>query len=199
MQLGPLDLSVVVPFGDDEEVVGTAVRRTALYLREQGLSFELLAVDEGSGDNSHAILNLLRTQLTELRLLPASRPGRGIATGAAQARGRVIVVCEPSTAAVRPLAPLGRAVRRVGRGELDLVAVGAHFVACHRTRSLSLLESGRSGPGFPRRLARQARRHGLEVEAYELGGDSARRWPRQRSRSLARLVELLTPARAASR
>lgn len=199
MKIGPLDLSVLVPFGDDEEVIGTAVRRTALYLREQGLSFELLAIDEGSGDNSPAILSLLRSQLSELRLLPASRPGRGIASGAAQARGRVVVVCEPSTAAVRPLAPLGRAVRRVGRGELDVVAVGTHFVACHRTRSLSILESSRGGPGFPRRLARRARSRKLEVEAYELGGDAVRRWPRQRGRSLARLVELLAPARVASR
>ena len=53
------DVSVVVPFADDEDVIGTAVRRLASHLTEREISFEIIAVDEDSGDNSHAILALL--------------------------------------------------------------------------------------------------------------------------------------------
>ena len=46
------DVSVIMPFGDDEEAVGVAVRRTAEHLRGLALRFEILAIDEDSGDNS---------------------------------------------------------------------------------------------------------------------------------------------------
>ena len=40
MSEGPrFDVSVILPFGDDEEAVGIAVRRTAEHLRGLGLSF----------------------------------------------------------------------------------------------------------------------------------------------------------------
>ena len=60
------DISVILPFGDDEEAVGIAVKRTAEYLRSLGLSFEILAIDEDSGDNSHAVLALLRAGVAAL-------------------------------------------------------------------------------------------------------------------------------------
>src|SRR5678810_56231 len=71
------DVSVILPFGDDEEFVGIAVRRTAEHLRGLGLAFELLAIDEDSGDNSHAVLALLRAEVPELRVTHAPGRGRG--------------------------------------------------------------------------------------------------------------------------
>ena len=66
------DVSVILPFGDDEEAVGIAVKRTAEHLRSLGVSFEILAIDEDSGDNSHAVLALLRAEVTPpAGLLPA--------------------------------------------------------------------------------------------------------------------------------
>jgi hypothetical protein len=190
------DLSVVLPFSDDEDVIGTAARRLAGYLREQGSSFEIVAVDEDSGDNSRAVLGLLRQELPELRLVVAMARGRGLAMGAGVARGRVLLTLSPRTAATRPLAPVGRALRRVGRGELDIVAVGSHFAACHRTRSLPLIESLRGGTGFARRLARRGRSRQLRVESYELGGEGSS-LGRVRTGLRARIVAVLSPARYA--
>ena len=53
------DISVVIPFADDEERIGLAVRRVAEALRAAGRTFEIIAVDEHSGDNSHAVLALM--------------------------------------------------------------------------------------------------------------------------------------------
>src|SRR5678809_1277762 len=89
------DVSVILPFGDDEEAVGIAVRRTAEHLRSLGLAFEILAIDEDSGDNSHAVLALLRAQVPELRVMQAAGRARGFDVGIARAQGRVLWLIEP--------------------------------------------------------------------------------------------------------
>ncbi len=173
----PLDVSVVLPFGDDEDVIGTACQRLARHLEELGLAFEILAVDEDSGDNCHAILGLLRGALPELRIVSGVAPGRGFAAGAAVARGRVLWLIEPASA-LRSLAAFGRANGRVARGELDLAVVRGCFTVAKRARVLAAVDGapGRGG-AFERRLVRRAQKRGIALEAYELGGaqSSARR------------------------
>ncbi len=164
------DVSVVMPFVDDEDVIGAAVRRLAAHLRECGRSFEIIAVDEDSGDNSHAVLALLRPNIPELRIASAVGRGRGYYAGAQRARGRLLWLVDPNSA-MTPLAPFGRAYRRVARGELDLVAADHRFVVCHRTNTLPVIEGVRgSGAGYRRRLAKRAEARGLEVETLVIGG-----------------------------
>lgn len=165
-----VDVSVIVPFTDDEDVIGTACRRIADHLTELGLTFELLAVDEDSGDNSHAVLGLVRSSLPELRTVAGAQPGRGFALGAACARGRTLWLIEPDSA-VRSLSAFGRAHGRVARGELELAVVQGRFAVAKRARVFGLLDSvvGR-GSSFERRLVRRAQRRSLTVEAYEVGG-----------------------------
>src|SRR4051794_14918637 len=112
------DVSVILPFGDDEEAVGIAVRRIAEYVRALGLSFELLAVDEDSGDNSHAVLALLRADVPELRVTHASGRGRGVDSGAARAQGTLLVVTTPDVASAS-LDGVGDACRRLLANEGD--------------------------------------------------------------------------------
>jgi hypothetical protein len=180
------DISVIVPFSDDEDIIGRACTRVAEHLTTLGLDFELLAIEEDCGDNSHALLGLLRPQLPQLSVLYADGPNRAYATAARQARGRVLWMLSPE-AALRHLAPFARAFRRVDAGELDAVVVEDRFAVCHRTRSLDALMSwrGRRFSGFRRRLDRQFGRQ--RVERIELGGS---RWS-LRNRSLLRLVAAL--------
>jgi glycosyltransferase involved in cell wall biosynthesis len=166
------DVSVVIPFADDEDVIGAAVRRLADHLREYGATFEIIAVDEDSGDNSHAVLALLRPNISELRIASAVGRGRGYYAGAQRARGRVLWLIDPN-AAMTPLAPFGRAYRRVVRGELELVTVDHRFVVCHRTHTLRVIEGIRgSGHAYRRRLAKRAEARGLAVETLVIGGAS---------------------------
>src|SRR5688500_11952438 len=128
------EVSAIVPFGDDEDVIGSAVQRLAAHLRELGLPFEILAVDEDSGDNSHAVLALLRAQVPELRVLHAPGRGRGFETGVARAQGRVLWMIVPR-AAVQPVAGFARALDRI-RGETDDAAVlRGRFAGAHRVRA----------------------------------------------------------------
>src|SRR3954466_10840659 len=112
------DISVILPFGDDEEAVGVAVRRTAEHLRGLGMSFEILAIDEDSGDNSHAVLALLRAEVPELRVTHAPGRGRGVDVGAARAQGTLLLVTTPDVASAT-LDGAGEACRRLLAGEAD--------------------------------------------------------------------------------
>lgn len=163
------DVSVVVPFNDDEEVIGTAIKYLAHQLQKRGLDFEILAVDEDSGDNSHALLSLIRTTHPELgeALYILQAPGRGrdrgFEHGARHARGRVLWLLDPHTA-LAPPAPLLLAYEQICRGERDMV-MGEHFIVAHRTRSWPALDGIRgSGHRLQRKLVRRARQRRLTVE-----------------------------------
>jgi dolichol-phosphate mannosyltransferase len=176
-----VDVSVVVPFADHEDVIGTACGRVARHLGELGLSFEILAVDEASGDNSHAVLGLLRRSMPALRIVAGARAGRGFAMGSACARGRVLWLLEPHSA-LRSLAPFGR-------GELDLAVVRGRFAVVKRARALGLVDAvhGMSG-SFERRLVKRATGQRLVVEAYEVGGSTSRPGPGLADRVRLRLA-----------
>jgi len=171
---GAVDVSIVLPFADHEDTIGSACSRLARHLLELELSFEILAVDEASGDNSHAVLGLLRRSLPPLRIVAGARPGRGFAIGSACARGRVLWLVEPRSA-LRSLAPFGRAHARVARGELDLAVVRGRFAVVKRSRALGLVDGVHGSSGaFERRLVRRAQSRRLLVESYEVGGSEPR-------------------------
>jgi hypothetical protein len=179
-------LSIVLPFADHEDVVGGVCRRLASHCRSLAIDFEILAVDEGSGDNSHALLALMRTEVPELRVVTGPAPHRGFTLGADLARGRALLLVEPDAAA-RSLAPLANALERVAAG-LDLILLPGRFAVAKRTRILSVLDPGRArGLGFEHRLARRAMRRGLAVEVWSQGGRTA---PRD-ALSVRRLFDVL--------
>ncbi len=164
MSEGPrFDVSVILPFGDDEEFVGIAVRRTAEHLRGLGLSFEILAIDEDSGDNSHAVLALLRGEVPELRVTHASARGRGIDVGAGRAQGTLIVVATPDVASAS-LDGVGDAVRRLLANEGDAEVALTRYTVAHRVRALTAFRGARLlGPAMHRRLAKRLQVQNLSV------------------------------------
>ena len=157
------DISVIMPFGDDEEFVGMAVRRTAEHLRGLGVAFEILAIDEDSGDNSHAVLALLRGEVPELRVTHASGRGRGVDVGAARAQGSLLVITAPDVAAAS-LDGIGDACRRLLTNDGDAEVALNQYTVVHRIRSLSAIRGARFvGPGMHRRLAKRLQVKNLAV------------------------------------
>jgi hypothetical protein len=96
-----LDVSVILPLRDMERLAATMVRSavemmTALPgsgLEASGervsreLTFEVLALDESSGDNTLSILSVLHGQIEQLRTLQDIEPGMAIAQASQLARG----------------------------------------------------------------------------------------------------------------
>lgn len=167
------DLSIILPFGDDEEAVGVAVKRTADYLRAAGLRFEILAIDEDSGDNSHAVLALLRADVPELRVTHASGRGRAIDVGVARAQGTLLVVTTPEVASAS-LDGVSDACHRLlaNRGDAE-IALGRYTIA-HRVRALVAFRGGRlAGAAMHRQLAKRMQVKNLAVTVTPPPGAAA--------------------------
>jgi Glycosyl transferase family 2 len=177
-----VDVTAVVACRDDEESAGHTVRRVASHLRALGLRAEVLAVDEGSADNTLALLSLLRRALPELEVVAGAAPGRGFVRGAQLARGRALVLIDARSEA--PLSALGFALQRVA-GERDAVAVGGRYLVLHRTRTMRAHEAllhGRDPGELERSFLKRARSLGLAVDMAA---------PRRRPTPWARLREVL--------
>jgi hypothetical protein len=157
------DVSVILPFGDDEEAVGIAVKRTAEHLRGLGVSFEILAIDEDSGDNSHAVLALLRAEVPELRVTHAPGRGRGVDIGAARAQGTLLLVSTPDVASAA-LDGAGDACRRLLAGSGDAEVALGRFTVSHRIRGMAAFRGARLlGAAMHRRLAKRLQMRNLLV------------------------------------
>ncbi len=168
------DVSVILPFGDDEEAVGIAVKRTAEYLRALGVSFEILAIDEDSGDNSHAVLALLRAQVPELRVTHAPGRGRGVDVGAARAQGTLLLVSTPDVASAS-LDGAGDACRRLLANEADAEVAIPRYTVAHRIRAMSAFRGVRLlGAAMHRRLEKRLQMRNLVVRVSGPTGVAAK-------------------------
>jgi glycosyltransferase involved in cell wall biosynthesis len=180
------ELSFILRCCDDEERIGHTITRIAAHLRQLQVGFELLVVDEGSGDNTLAIAALLRGGHPELTVLDAPA-GQGFLVGAERARGRSVVACDVRAEA--PLAALGYALSRLERG-LDVVALGGRFLVFRRTRVLRAFDALSTTRRDPREVERRFLRR-----ARSLGVPAAVTHPR-RERILERLRNALPVPRA---
>jgi hypothetical protein len=187
VRTGPAcDLSVIVAVGDDEDRVGHAIRKIVVHLRALGGRFEVLAVDEQSGDNSLALLALMQRQLPELHVIAGASAGEGFARGVAAARGRTLLLIDPRRDP--QLGPLQWALGRIEAGR-DAVLLKGHYVVARRLPSWTALAQARGrGASFERAFTRKARAAGLDLEQPTFGREKLwRELPR-------RLASRLLPA-----
>jgi hypothetical protein len=155
------EISVVLAIKNDEETVGHQVRAVAAHLRALGRSFEVVAVNDGSRDNSMTIANLLAPQVPELRLVNSNVAGRAFLRGASEARGQVLVLLEANKTV--SLAPLGWALSRLEAGREAVILRGRYIVA-RRLLALPIIVRA-SGPGlfFEHVFERRAQDLGIDV------------------------------------
>ena len=169
------DITLVVRTCEDEERIGHVLRRWVGHLRALGLSSEVLIADEGSGDNTLAVVAMLRPMLgaptkvggaggptgVDLEVLHVTA-NEGFRAGCERARGRALVICDARTEA--PLAPLGFALERLRIG-LDVVAVSGRYLVLRRTRAwraFDALAQRRDARLVEKRFLRRARALGLK-------------------------------------
>ena len=182
-----MDVSIVLPFRDHEHLIGRASRNIAEHFNRLGRSFEIIAVDEGSGDNSHAVLALLRQEIPSLQVVV----GRGYATGSAISAGKSVVLMELTAVAEGLTGSLSQAVESVLQGDLDMQLVAEQLLVCTRETSQELLTEGLARrQRSPRGLVRRGRAKGLKTLSY--GPDSAG----MSDTSLRRIISALVPRAA---
>ncbi len=93
----PPKVSVVVPIYNEASCLTAMLDELFLVLNEHGDSFEVLAVDDGSTDETPARLSVLQARWRQLRVLRLERnTGQSAAFGAGfqHARGRITVLMD---------------------------------------------------------------------------------------------------------
>jgi glycosyltransferase involved in cell wall biosynthesis len=91
------ELSLVVPAYNEQEVIPELLRRVEAALRDCGKSFEVIIVDDGSTDDTQALLRQAMSDRPWLRVLRMSRNGGQSAAfdaGFKAARGSVIATID---------------------------------------------------------------------------------------------------------
>ena len=88
-----LDISVVVPLYNEEESLPELVEWIDRVARGEGLSYEVILVDDGSGDGSWRVIESLHERFAAVRGIKFARNyGKSAALycGFAEARGEVV-------------------------------------------------------------------------------------------------------------
>jgi glycosyltransferase involved in cell wall biosynthesis len=164
---------VVVRTCDDEERIGRVVHRLARHLRQLGREFELLVVDEGSGDNTLFVTAMCRREVPELEVVHAA-PDEGWLAGCLAARGHLVLLHDARVDA--PLGPIAYALSQLAHDK-DVVAVHERYLLLRRVRAWRAFDA-LSGPrdlaALERRFLRRARRRGLACLVTERPAPS--RW-----------------------
>jgi len=104
LSANPVQLSVVVPCFNENPHLEVVLLGWIQELREQGLSFEIIAVNDGSLDGTGRTLDKLRKENPEIRLVHQLNTGsvRAYRRGYEMARGQYVLSigangrCEPS-------------------------------------------------------------------------------------------------------
>jgi glycosyltransferase involved in cell wall biosynthesis len=151
----------VLAVHDDEERIGHQVKAIASHLRALKRPFEILAVNNGSRDNSLSILELLAARLPELRVVRSDAGGRAFLRGAEQAAGTLLILIEAGRRTT--VAPIGWALSRLAAGR-DAVILRDRYVVARLRPVLPVLARA-SGPGllFESLFERRAQALGLDV------------------------------------
>lgn len=92
------EVSIVLPIFEEEEVIQDLVPQIVRAMRQGGLSFEIVAVDDGSRDGSSEGLRRLReeypAELRVVRHLVNRGNGASLRTGIRVARGDIVVTMD---------------------------------------------------------------------------------------------------------
>ena len=161
--MSAVEVSVVLPFRDHEDKIGRACRNIASYFRSQGKSFEIVAVDQGSGDNSQSVLALLRREMPELQVMV----GRGYGAGTRAANAQILVLARIDAVYASVATALDSALERVGSEGIDMYLVAETLLVCRQPTCKKLILSNATRRAkCERDLLEIARRRGLSVRSY---------------------------------
>lgn len=90
-------LSVIIAAYNEEDRLNATLTRVDAYLREIGISFEIILVNDGSTDSTAAVLEGLRGTIPSLSVISyAGNRGKGYALrqGVLASRGGLVLICD---------------------------------------------------------------------------------------------------------
>jgi len=163
--VSPPDISIVVPVFDEAGAVPGLAREIAAAFA--GRAYEIVFVDDASHDDTCQVLDALRSEIPQLRVLCHARnsgQSRAIRTGVLSARAPVIVTLDGDGQNDPADGPT--LVDALMAGRPDLALVGGERVKRQDSQAKKL--ASRLGNGVRRRLLRDtARDTGCGLKAFQ--------------------------------
>jgi glycosyltransferase involved in cell wall biosynthesis len=92
-----VDLSIIVPAYNEEARLPPTIERLHAFLSKQPMRYEIVVVDDGSKDNTCAVVEEHAKRIPHLRLvrqLPNKGKGAAVRMGMLAARGQIRVMCD---------------------------------------------------------------------------------------------------------
>jgi len=92
-----IDLSIVIPAYNEALRITPTLERLSRFLQSQPLTYEILVVDDGSKDDTIAVVEHLATSVPHLavvRQMPNKGKGAAVRLGMLTARGQIRVMCD---------------------------------------------------------------------------------------------------------
>jgi glycosyltransferase involved in cell wall biosynthesis len=118
-----LDLSIVLPVYNEAGSLSSLIPELTAVLRRLGRSYEIVAVDDGSSDDSVAVLSRLQGQEPRLRIVQFRRnfgQTAAFAAGFDYARGEIIITMDAD--GQNDPADIPRLLEAMDEGDYDLVS-----------------------------------------------------------------------------
>ena len=120
------ELSIVIPAYNEEQRLPETLRRIRAYLEARQISAEIIVVDDGSSDGTAALIERLRAEFLDLRLVSnGTNRGKGYSVrhGMLEARGRVVLFTDADLSA-----PIEEADKLLAALDGHQVAIGSRGV-----------------------------------------------------------------------
>lgn len=122
------DLSIVIPAYNEAQRIEPTLRSIDTYLAASRLSYEIVVVDDGSSDDTVAVVEGLSSALPALRCV-ATRPNRGkghaVRVGMLASRGAVRLMCDADGSIPADMIP--KVYNPLRLEEAD-IAIGSRYV-----------------------------------------------------------------------
>jgi dolichyl-phosphate beta-glucosyltransferase len=114
-----MDLSIVIPAFNESLRLGPSLQKVVDYLRQQGLDYEVLVVDDGSTDNTADVASAFASQGVRLLRQEVNR-GKGavVRIGVLASRGREVLLVDADLST--PIEDLERLRPHLAEAELVL-------------------------------------------------------------------------------
>lgn len=131
----PVELSIVLPAHNEEELLAETVDALTSGLRARGRSFELVLVENGSSDRTSEIAAALRDRCPELFILHRvdADYGEALATGLERANGEYVVLFDVD---YFDLGFLDRALRILADRRAEIVVASKRAIGSEDRRPL---------------------------------------------------------------
>ncbi len=123
-----MNLSIVIPAYNEAERITPTLRQFHQYLTILNIPFEILVVDDGSTDDTVAVVKALQQDMPQLAVLPLpvnQGKGNAVRQGMLAARGSVRLFSDADGST--PIEEIDKLLHTLERGDTD-IAIGSRYM-----------------------------------------------------------------------